>query len=289
MSMTKDELRQEYMRLRHNLQQNVRRMEKRGYSFDEDYVPSIPKRITEGSLRRLKSLNEKRYDKAEYEYEEEEDDYFEEDEYEDNNYDEPSYQPQTQPEYENNDYQWDADDTTSENYDYDDYYDEESEEPQIDYNSEEYLDESDYGEYYDNGDEISFPSETRDGVFPHIPFIGPNDEINDKAFDTLMSDLDVYEAYQPVGRRGRYVSENAKEIRGYLQNLHDSNPDVGRTVFENMVNANMIHRPQYYYSANGSDLFLIDLTTMINAYENVMAYDNRMNEQDAFGEHEIDE
>jgi len=37
----------------------------RGYAFSDDFIPEIPKRITQASVRRLQRLNEQRYAKAE--------------------------------------------------------------------------------------------------------------------------------------------------------------------------------------------------------------------------------
>ena len=53
----------EYYRIRSNLLSTIREAEKRGFVFPEDIVPSIPKKITEGSIRRLKKLSENKYKK----------------------------------------------------------------------------------------------------------------------------------------------------------------------------------------------------------------------------------
>ena len=39
-----------YMKVRKRLQANVRSLVKRGYNVPDNYVPSIPKRITEASI-----------------------------------------------------------------------------------------------------------------------------------------------------------------------------------------------------------------------------------------------
>lgn len=51
------ETRKEYNRTRKNLLARIRRMKKAGYEFPENIVPNIPKRVTEGSIRRLKRIN----------------------------------------------------------------------------------------------------------------------------------------------------------------------------------------------------------------------------------------
>lgn len=51
------ETRKEYNRIRKNLLARIRRMKKAGYEFPENIVPNIPKRVTEGSIRRLKRIN----------------------------------------------------------------------------------------------------------------------------------------------------------------------------------------------------------------------------------------
>ena len=49
-------LRSDYMKARKNAQARYRRLEKKGYSFEENPIPAIPKKITEGSIRRLNKL-----------------------------------------------------------------------------------------------------------------------------------------------------------------------------------------------------------------------------------------
>lgn len=53
-----------YRSVRSNYLRNIRSMERRGYVFERDMRPSIPKRITEGSIRRLQKLNQGRYNHA---------------------------------------------------------------------------------------------------------------------------------------------------------------------------------------------------------------------------------
>lgn len=56
-----------YAKERNRVKSFVRRAEKRGYSFPESIVPSIPKRKTEASIRKLKKLTkEVLYSKASY-------------------------------------------------------------------------------------------------------------------------------------------------------------------------------------------------------------------------------
>lgn len=56
-----------YAKERNRVKAFVRRAEKRGYSFPESIIPSIPKRKTEASIRKLKKLTkEKLYSKASY-------------------------------------------------------------------------------------------------------------------------------------------------------------------------------------------------------------------------------
>lgn len=64
-SKAQQELEKLYRKIRQNLQRNVRRMMGRGYAFASDFIPEIPKRITEASVRRLQKLNAQRYAKAE--------------------------------------------------------------------------------------------------------------------------------------------------------------------------------------------------------------------------------
>lgn len=56
-----------YAKERNRVKSFVRRAEKRGYSFPESIIPSIPKRKTEASIRKLKKLTkEMLYSKASY-------------------------------------------------------------------------------------------------------------------------------------------------------------------------------------------------------------------------------
>lgn len=56
-----------YAKERNRLKSSVRRAEKRGYSFPDTLIPSIPKRKTEASIRRLKKLTKDvLYSKATY-------------------------------------------------------------------------------------------------------------------------------------------------------------------------------------------------------------------------------
>lgn len=56
-----------YEKERNRIKSFVRRAEKRGYSFPESIIPSIPKRKTEASIRKLKKLTkEMLYSKASY-------------------------------------------------------------------------------------------------------------------------------------------------------------------------------------------------------------------------------
>lgn len=57
---------QEYRRVRRNFLARVRAWSKRGFIFSDDVIPSIPKRITQGSINRLNKINKKlnQYQKA---------------------------------------------------------------------------------------------------------------------------------------------------------------------------------------------------------------------------------
>ena len=56
-----------YKRERNRIQRQVNRMKKRGYIFEKNPLPSIPKKITAGSVRRLEQLTTKKlYEKAIY-------------------------------------------------------------------------------------------------------------------------------------------------------------------------------------------------------------------------------
>ena len=56
----------EYKRIRKNLMQQYRSMIKRGYYTEKNIIPPIPKRITEGSIRKLKKIQQSLYDKMKY-------------------------------------------------------------------------------------------------------------------------------------------------------------------------------------------------------------------------------
>ena len=56
----------EYRRIRRNLLARVRAWSKRGLIFSDDVIPSIPKKITQGSINRLNKINKnlEKYQKA---------------------------------------------------------------------------------------------------------------------------------------------------------------------------------------------------------------------------------
>lgn len=56
----------EYKAVRERFTSNIRSAKKRGYIFPENYVPAIPKNITDKSINRLLKLNTQRYEKAQY-------------------------------------------------------------------------------------------------------------------------------------------------------------------------------------------------------------------------------
>lgn len=62
-----NDIRQRYMKERRRIQRFLRGAKKRGFEFQKDILPNIPKKITEGSIRRLQKLTPKTmYEKAEY-------------------------------------------------------------------------------------------------------------------------------------------------------------------------------------------------------------------------------
>ena len=64
MAKSKSSYIDEYRKARKNLLQNIRRLEKRGYDVSKIKIPDIPKRITQKSIKKLKEINEQRYNKA---------------------------------------------------------------------------------------------------------------------------------------------------------------------------------------------------------------------------------
>lgn len=56
----------EYRRIRRNFLARVRRWSKLGFIFSDDVIPSIPKKITQGSINRLNKINKnlEKYQKA---------------------------------------------------------------------------------------------------------------------------------------------------------------------------------------------------------------------------------
>lgn len=64
MAKAKTPIEQEYYRIRSNLLAQRRGLEKEGLTFDENPIPTKPKKITEGSIRNLKKAKESLLDKA---------------------------------------------------------------------------------------------------------------------------------------------------------------------------------------------------------------------------------
>lgn len=57
----------QYRKERKRVREAIRRMKERGYTVPEDILPEIPKKITAGSVRRLKKITSQRlYDKSTY-------------------------------------------------------------------------------------------------------------------------------------------------------------------------------------------------------------------------------
>lgn len=56
MAKKKSEIQQEYKKERNRIQRFIKRAEKRGYIFEDNILPKIPKRITKSSVARLKKL-----------------------------------------------------------------------------------------------------------------------------------------------------------------------------------------------------------------------------------------
>jgi len=61
------ELNRQYYNARRNYIRNIKSLEDRGYDVSALNIPNVPQRIEEGSIRRIKDLNEKRYKKATFE------------------------------------------------------------------------------------------------------------------------------------------------------------------------------------------------------------------------------
>lgn len=67
MAKKKSEIQEEYRKERNRIQRFIKRAEKRGYVFENNILPKIPKRITKSSVARLKKLKpEVLYRKALY-------------------------------------------------------------------------------------------------------------------------------------------------------------------------------------------------------------------------------
>ena len=65
--MNSEQIKREYKKQRSRIQRFLSSARKRGYLFEDNVLPSIPKKITEGSIRRLKKLTPKTlYEKANY-------------------------------------------------------------------------------------------------------------------------------------------------------------------------------------------------------------------------------
>ena len=56
MAKKKSEIQQEYKKERNRIQRFIKGAEKRGYIFEDNILPKIPKRITKSSVARLKKL-----------------------------------------------------------------------------------------------------------------------------------------------------------------------------------------------------------------------------------------
>lgn len=59
-------IKSEYQRVRRNLQSKIRRATRKGFIVPENFLPNIPKKITQGSIRRLEKLSKDFYNKVTY-------------------------------------------------------------------------------------------------------------------------------------------------------------------------------------------------------------------------------
>ena len=59
-------IKSEYQKARRNLQSKIRGAIKKGYIVPENFLPNIPKKITQGSIRRLEKLSKDFYNKVTY-------------------------------------------------------------------------------------------------------------------------------------------------------------------------------------------------------------------------------
>lgn len=60
----KQKLIDEYNKARKNLIRNIKSLEQRGYIVPENYIPDKPKKISQGSINKIKKYNDERYRKA---------------------------------------------------------------------------------------------------------------------------------------------------------------------------------------------------------------------------------
>lgn len=286
----------QYFTERRKLIRNVKSLEQRGYDVSKITVPEIPKTISPASVRKIMGINESRYKKASHEVSQIVRDKKGNEKLVTKNVSGTQYRKQEQSIagqkasatkkeniYKDKRERVSRRITGSEieernpdlSYTYNMYKEKPSEEPEVEGETLEgevealydYLDStpSEYysGEYAMNPEsgEIKPASEIseedrRKGIWVTMLSDKTAREIVDKA----LNDLDVMIQYQGTSRDSKSKIENTKlnaeNIKRFIMDKLDTEPDKAVTVLRNMMDKNGFHTVDYMYSKGGYEKFL---------------------------------
>lgn len=283
-----------YMKIRKKLQANVRSLVKRGYHVAEDYIPSIPKRITEGSIRKLEQLNKERYKKSTktvYDYDEH--DFIELSGNRARVRDirqstmkaeltkrahKKGYESYDQ--YRNSDEYYRLKRETAD-YDRGYYHDLVNDtelyedlvssgyEPRDAYNivNKQSSDEELQGKFIDID-----TGEVINQLRPENIRVMPTDSFSEAIYNNLMGELDRLIEYEGTDKHAKDTRVNAQQIKNYIKQMENSKRKEVLLALNQMFDEGQLLSPQMYYRTGGYNDFIYKLGQAIDYVEVVQAY-----------------
>lgn len=296
-----------YMKVRKRLQANVRSLVKRGYNVPDNYVPSIPKRITEASIRNLEKLNKERYKKSTklaYDYEKHDvveisgkrarvreireatqkaelTKYARKKGYESYEQYKQSYEyRKTKLENEKfqQEYYYDRSDdqelyTTLTDAGISPYeaYKIANNEPTIEQTKGQYID-VETGEILDtlSGGPIT---------------VMPNESFNEALYNNLMNELERLSQYEGSDKHAKDTRVNAQQIKNYIEQMDNTKRNELLPALNQMFNQGQLLSPQMYYRTGGYNDFIYKLGQAVDYVETVQGYGD-MGDESAYSVYE---
>lgn len=296
-----------YMKVRKKLQANVRSLVKRGYNVPKNYVPSIPKRITEASIRNLEKLNKERYKKSTktvYDYEK---------------HDTVEISGKRARVREIRKASQKAELTRYarkkgyESYEqYKDSYEYRKRELEIlEWQKEYYYDKAQDKELYetlvDSGYSPYDANKIASGQAPLEEFQGqyidvetgevldtlstgtitvmPNESFNEALYNNLMNELERLSQYEGSDKHAKDTRVNAQQIKNYIEQMDNTKRNELLPALNQMFNQGQLLSPQMYYRTGGYNDFIYKLGQAVDYVETVQGYGD-MGDESAYSVYE---